>query len=114
MFFLRFFIGLTWQHLVQSGLSRMDYWKKYKPVGISYGWIFNMNTDLFVKTISNVKKLLHTLTRSIEICHQKHLLMDMQFGNYRNTCKIYGIQQPLLVAVSRVVFCWIEKCHSKL
>ena len=60
-----------------------------KPVGILYGWIFNVNT-LFVKTIFSVKKLLHALTRSIEICHPKDLLMNMQFGNYRNICKICG------------------------
>ena len=46
---------------------------RVKPVGISYGW-----------------KLLHALTRSIEICHPKDLLMNMQFGNYRNICKICG------------------------
>lgn len=78
-----------WKHLIQSGLSSMDYWKNMKPVGILYGWIFNVNT-LFVKTIFSVKKLLHALTRSIEICHPKDLLMNMQFGNYRNICKICG------------------------
>ena len=36
----------------------MDYWKKVmKPVGILYGWIFNVNT-LFVKAIFSVKKSL--------------------------------------------------------
>lgn len=69
--------------------TKFQYPKNMKPVGILYGWIFNVNT-LFVKTIFSVKKLLHALTRSIEICHPKDLLMNMQFGNYRNICKICG------------------------